>query len=189
MRCSHPTPHTRYHIPHKGTKYIAMCEVVGTFLLLSVFPKHARRSRARVGALAWVGVGARVTVGRRPLAICQQKNTKNTKNSIKNLYKVKYTWYLIWYDLWDKAGKGASQDRGSRKGGGGVLISCIAVVDLRILTMSGWSRSGFHRPRCVLLRTPCKADFRTLCAYFLAYGWHLRVSPFLLSGVCGWVIG
>ena len=55
-------------IPDKSTKYISMFEVVRTFFFfLYQFFQNARRGRARVGALAWVRVRARV--GRRPLAI------------------------------------------------------------------------------------------------------------------------
>ena len=88
-----------------------MCEVVPH--IFHQFFQNARRSRGRVGALAWVRVGVRVgvrvTVGRRPLAIFdRKKKTQKHKKQLENLYKVKYIWYFIWYDLLYKAGEGAS---------------------------------------------------------------------------------
>ena len=35
------------------------------------------------------------------------KNHKTLKKHLINLYKLKYIWHFIPYDLWDKAGKGA----------------------------------------------------------------------------------
>ena len=55
--------------------------------------QNARRSRAQVGALAWVrvgvGVGVRVRVGRRPLShdLTKKKHKNKKKNSLKTSIK------------------------------------------------------------------------------------------------------
>ena len=79
----------------------------------SVLPKRPakpRSGRSPSLGLVLVLVLGLVGVSRRPLAIWQKmtkKKHKNTKNSLRNLLKVKYIWYFIWYDLWDKPGQGA----------------------------------------------------------------------------------
>ena len=81
--------------------------VVPRFFLF-VLPKNARRSRSRVGALAlaWIRVGARVTVRVDALSWFVKKNiqkhTKPEKKKKKN---------FIWYVLWVKTGKGASRNQ------------------------------------------------------------------------------
>ena len=36
------------------------------------------------------------------------ESAKSTKKQPRNFHKVKYIWYFIRYDLWDRAGKGDS---------------------------------------------------------------------------------
>ena len=63
---------------------------------------NPRRSRAHVGALAWVRVGWVDALSR-----FEEQNHKNTKTA-RQPPKSEYIWYFIRYDFWNEAGKGTS---------------------------------------------------------------------------------
>ena len=92
-----------------------MSELVRTFFM-SFFSKNAQRSHARVEALAWDRVGVLVLgLGWLDGSIPSRDLTRKKSTKIQKQLKTYLEWNiyfstLCWYDLWDKAGKGASAD-------------------------------------------------------------------------------